>query len=106
MKPTEKCLAAHRLGTQIQFMNWNAFRATYAERRADMTAALQELEIDLELPDDAPAFEEGRDAIIGMIVDHLKAERSRLGGDCYALSMYYLGYIPLELVLSASARWT
>lgn len=102
MKPTEKSLAAMRLGSDIQLLNWKAFQDDYPKRRLEMEKALSELNLPLDLPSHIEAFVRDRNDIMERIGKHLRDERGRLGGDCYALTMYYFGYVPLELVLSAA----
>jgi TIR domain len=102
MKPTEKSMAAFVVGSQLQMLNWKAFQGSYAQRRTEIVEALEELDIALEIPTSMGEFAEKRDGIIREIGKHLENERASLGGDCYALTMYFFGYVPLELVLSAA----
>jgi hypothetical protein len=86
----------------MQLLNWKAFGADYAERRAQMEEASAELELELQLPPSWEGFLRERDRISVQIGGQLDAERKRLGGDCYALTLYFFGHLPLGLVLSAA----
>jgi len=102
MKPTEKSMAAFVIGNQFQMLNWKAFQDDFDQRRSEIVEAFEKLDISLELPSSLEGFAGERDEIIGAVCEHLKSERARLGGDCYALTMWFFGYVPLELVLSAA----
>ena len=102
MKPTEKSLAAMELGSVVQMLNWKYFQDDYAKHRAAMLESLSRLEFPLELPENVEDFVKERDNLTGRISDFLRQDRARLGGDCYALTMYYFGYVPLELIVSAA----
>lgn len=102
MKPTEKALAAWIIGNEIQMLNWKTFQNDYAERRSKIEKSLSELQLSIELPKSVEEFSQQRDHIMSAVGKHLQNERARLGGDCYALTMYFFGYVPLELVLSAA----
>lgn len=102
MNPTNKSLAASRLGHDLQRLKWKAFKGEYAERRPQMEADLAELELELELPASIEEFEQSEEEIFHEVYEHLVKERSRLGGDVYALTSLVFGYVPLELVVSAA----
>lgn len=101
MNPTNKSLAAFRLGSDLQRLKWKAFRDNYAESRSQMQADLAEIELDLQLPGTIEEFEQAQEEIFHEIYQHLVKERSRLGGDVYGLTSLVFGYLPLELVVSA-----
>lgn len=102
MKPTEKSIAAFEIGHQFQLLKWKAFQGDYEQRRREILEGFAKLEISLAVPATIEAFTEEREEITAAVGKHLEEERSRLGGDCYALTMWFFGYVPLELVLSAA----
>lgn len=102
MHPMETSYAAFQLGFDLQQLKWKAFRDGYDEKRDGMQDALRALGVDVDLPATVDAFSEAQDDIFSSVYQHLKHERSNLGGDVFALTSFMLGYAPLELVLSAA----
>ena len=102
MHPTNMALAAMQLGYDLQLLKWSAFQEQYPEKRRQLEANLMGLGLARELPDSVDNFVTEHDDLFGAIYQHLVQERSRLGGDVYALTMFTLGYLPLELVVSAA----
>jgi hypothetical protein len=102
MQPTEQSLTAMHLGQQLQFLKWKAFQGGYADERASLAANLEQIDLELEVPETVEQLSARHDEIFQAIYHHLTAERARLGGDVLALTMFVIGYVPLELVLSAA----
>jgi TIR domain-containing protein len=102
MQPTEQSLAAMHLGQQLQFLKWSAFQGNYAEERGSIAASLKEIDLELEVPETVEELSERHDEVFHAIYQHLSDKRARLGGDVLALTMFVIGYLPLEVVLSAA----
>jgi hypothetical protein len=90
------------LGQELQFLKWKAFQGDYPAARARMAAQLNEIGLALELPETVEELSAAHDEIFGQVYEHLTAERARLGGDVFGLTMFVFGYIPLEIVVSAA----
>lgn len=95
-------MAAQRVGQVLQFLKWNAFKPQYAKFRTELVESLDELGIEVQIPRTIEEFEPKGDEILHVVHESLTKERSHLGGDVYALSLFYFGYVPFELVLSAA----
>jgi hypothetical protein len=91
-----------RLGQQLQFLKWDAFQDNYADERGSMATDLEQIGLELEVPQTVEELSAQHDEIYGAIYQHLTAERARLGGDVLALTMFVIGYLPLAVVLSAA----
>ena len=102
MKPTTTSLAMLMLGLRFQMYRWDAFRENYDEALPEMRSTLAELGAEVALPDSVEEYRERYDELVLAVSKHLGRERSQLGGDVYGLTMFWLGYVPFELVLSAT----
>jgi hypothetical protein len=102
MQATERSLTAMLLGQQLQFLKWQAFQDNYAEGRSELASHLAAIGLELEAPGTIEELSARHDEFFQAIYQHLSADRARLGGDVLALTLFVVGYLPLELVLSAA----
>ncbi|HMG15825.1 MAG TPA: toll/interleukin-1 receptor domain-containing protein [Saprospiraceae bacterium] len=103
MRLTTKSLHASYLGFDLQLLNWGPFKDSFQERLKNIRSNLQEIEFDINIPDTFEEFDSLRIEIIDKIIQYLKNERSKLGGEIFGYTFFYYGYIPFELI--ASAAW-
>ncbi|MFT3827392.1 MAG: toll/interleukin-1 receptor domain-containing protein [Chitinophagaceae bacterium] len=101
MTLTEYTLASFKLGTTLQFLEWKVYQGGYASFRKDLLKNLALIGLTRDLPREFPDFDLISGTLRDEIITHLKTERSRLGGDIFAYTFFYLGYTPFRLIASA-----
>ncbi len=101
MKLNDNSLIALKLGMKLQFLNWDAFNRQYASDKNEINDFLTALKIPVQLPDEIESFRKLTNLRVE-ITNYLAKERSYLGGDTTLLPMFYYGYLPLEIIISAA----
>lgn len=92
---------AMKLGMKLQFLNWDGFSHDYANDKNEVNEFLKSLKIPIQLPDDHESFRKLKN-LRAEIQNHLAKERLHLGGDIWLLPMFYYGYLPFEIIVSAA----
>ncbi len=111
MRMTEKSLSALPLGSELAKFCFEGYASQYADALSENRRHLEVLGLDAALlPEDAATYRERRGAILRTVSEQLRAERARLGGDCYALPWFGLTYgsfVSLATVsVGGDAEWT
>lgn len=102
MRATPRTFAAMRLGIATHKLAFAAHHRDWPALRDEMAGAFAELDLVQPLPDTVEGWTAAQDEIESAIVEHLASLRARIGGDCYALPMYWLAWLSLRLPLLAA----
>lgn len=102
MKDITKALAAFNIGIYLKSPFWKIWRHNYSGIREDLHGNFRTLSFEVQLPTTNEDFEKEADGILASLDDHLKEERTQLGGDVFALTLFYLSHFAqLAIVKSA-----
>lgn len=101
MKDITKALAAFNVGIYLNSPFWKIWRHNYSDIRDDLHDNFRVLSCEIQLPTTSEDFEKEADVIQSTIDDHLKKERIQLGGDVYALTLFYLSHFSQMAIVNS-----